>query len=114
MPHQPAHGGSTPPEGKLNCFITGADTRSAVAGKSAPENDRPPVKLFLFFRGGEVGCDYFDLSALGIGVCVFVCFFSFLTDREILYAVTSLRSITFYSRSTFRKQINAVQGAFAF
>lgn len=83
MPHQPAHGGSTPPEGKLNCFITGADTRSTVAGKSAPENESETErgKLFFFF-----GFDYSDLSALEISGF----FFPLLTDREILNAVTSL------------------------
>lgn len=66
MPHQPAHGGSTPPEGKLNCFITGADTRSTVAGKLGPENERERErgKLFFFF----FGFDYSDLSALEISV----------------------------------------------
>lgn len=59
---------------------------------------------FFFFFSGGVGWWWLFWPECTWNWCVCVCFFfSFLTDREILYAVTSLRSITFYSRRTFRK-----------
>lgn len=51
VPHQPAHGGSTPPEGKLNCFITGADTPTLwleSRHQKIGERERER-KFFLFF-----------------------------------------------------------------